>query len=694
MADTTIVTTPRGTDRRIWAGLGVLLAATAAAYLCNLSASGYGNNFYAAAELAGSQDWKAFLFGSSDAANSVTVDKTPLSLWPSGLAVRIFGLSSWSVLAPYILVGVAAVALLWFTVRRYAGTTAAFLAGIVLATTPVAVLMFRYNNPDAMLLLLMVAAVWAVLRACEDGRWRWAVWAGIFVGLGFLAKQLQVFLVVPALVLVFLIASPRNWKVRIGQLAAALGAMVVSAGWYLLLVELWPADSRPYIGGSQNNSILELTLGYNGLGRINGEETGAVTGGGGNAGGGMWGDTGLLRMFQPSQAGQIAWLIPAALILLVAVLVLVRRRPRTDMLRASVIVWGTWLIVTGLVFSFMKGIFHQYYTVALAPAVAALVGIGLATLWQRRDARWTTWVLAVVVAVTTVWSVVLLGRSEDFVAWLRIVVAASGAVALLALLVMAFGFSRRSVVAVVVTTGSVAMLGGPVAYAVDTIGTAHTGAIVTAGPEVAGATGPGSHMGRAGGPGGGVAGGMAGGPGGSGPTGGSGRQSQIPGQGIPGAPGTAGAPGGTSGEAGGMTGGGARGGGLNGGTAEAGVVDLLTADADDYTWAGAAVGSQTAAAYQLASEKPVMPIGGYNGSDPTPTLEAFKQYVAEGKIHWFIGGGSSRGGNQMGGSSVSAEITSWIEENFTATTVGSATVYDLTAPTSTTGGTAASTTAP
>ena len=392
-----------------WA-LAALLVGTAVAYIWGLGASGWANSFYAAAVQAGSESWKAFFFGSSDAANSITVDKPPMSLWLMSLSVRVFGLSSWAMLVPQALLGVGSVALLYATVKRWFGAPAGLLAGLVLALTPIAVLMFRFNNPDALLVLLMIASVWAMLRAVEDGRTRWMVLTGVFVGLGFLTKQLQVMLVVPPLALTYLFAGPPKFGKRLAQCFAALGAMIVSAGWWLLIVELWPASSRPWIGGSQNNSILELTLGYNGLGRLNGEETGSVTPGGGRGdaaaamggageamagggfpgggapgGGGMWGSTGITRMFESAQGGQIAWLIPAALILLVAGLALRGRAPRVDTQRASFLVWGLWLLVTGLTFSFMAGIFHAYYTVALAPAVAALVAIGSATLWRRRD---------------------------------------------------------------------------------------------------------------------------------------------------------------------------------------------------------------------------------------------------------------------------------------------------------------------
>ena len=638
-----------------------LILGTAVAYLVNLSASGWGNSFYAAAVQAGSQSWTAFFFGSSDAANSITVDKPPMSLWVMGLSVRLFGLNSWSVLAPQVIIGAASVAVLWLTVRRHAGPAAGLLAGLTLALTPVAALMFRFDNPDALLVLLMIVAVWATLRAVDDGRTRWLVVAGAAVGAGFLTKQLQVMLVVPPIALTYLVAGPVSLPRRVGQLVAALGAAVVTAGWWIAVVELWPASSRPWIGGSQNNSILELTLGYNGLGRLNGEETGSVVSGGGGGAAGRWGDTGILRLFEAAQGGQIAWLVPAALILGLAALVFRGRAPRTDGLRAGVVLWGLWLLVTGLTFSFMAGIFHAYYTVALAPAVAALVGTGAVVLWRRRDRIASRLVLAAAMIATVATAWILLSRSATFVPWLRIVVVVTGAVALVGLL--APRLTRGRLAAATVTAALIAGLAGPTAYAVHTIATPHTGSIVSAGPAVEGGRGgfggPGDGRGRGDGQ---AAGRFPGAPTGGGPAGG------VPAGGPAGGP-----PPGAAASDGAPAGGGA-GGLLNGSTPGAELTALLEQDAGTYTWVAATVGSNAASGYQLATEDPVMPIGGFNGSDPSPTLEQFQQYVAEGRIHYFLAGG--QGGRSSG---PAAEIAAWVEATFTAQTIDGVQVYDLTA---------------
>ncbi|GAA0444103.1 glycosyltransferase family 39 protein [Streptomyces olivaceiscleroticus] len=683
-----------------WArpGLLLLLAVTAVLYLWDLGASGYANSFYSAAVQAGSESWKAFFFGSSDAANSITVDKPPAALWPMGLSVRLFGLGAWQILVPQALMGVATVGVLYAAVRRRFGAGAGLLAGAVLAVTPVAALMFRFNNPDALLCLLMVCAIACVLRALEDARTKWLVLAGLCFGFAFLVKTLQAWLILPPLALVYLLCAPTTVRRRIGQTLLAGLALVVSAGWWVAIVELWPASSRPYIGGSQNNSFLELTFGYNGLGRINGNETGSVGGGGGPGGGagGGWGETGITRLFSSDMGGQISWLLPAAFVLLIAGLaVLWRARRATDALAAqqrnAFWVWGGALLMTFATFSFMSGIFHQYYNIALAPYIAALVGMGAALLWQRRHARpavsatVATAVLALTVAATAVWSYVLLDRSATWLPWLRWTVLVGGLFAAVTLAVFGRGTAgagRRLAVGAA-GLGLATSLAGPVAYTLNTVTTPHTGSIITAGPSVSGGMGGPGGMRPPGGQGGPP--GMRGGPGGTskgqlgnaqpgGQQGGGFRPGTPPGVGKnqqagPGAMG--------GGERGGMRGGGGMGGLLNGAQVSAEVKAKLLADADEYTWVAASIGSQNAASYQLATEKPVMAVGGFNGSDPSPTLKRFQQYVKEGKIHYFLGGSM---GGPGGNSGTSSKITSWVAKNYAKVTVGSTTLYDLTSP--------------
>jgi 4-amino-4-deoxy-L-arabinose transferase-like glycosyltransferase len=595
-----------------------LLLLTAAIYLINLSVSGWANAFYTAAAQAGSVNWEAFFYGSSDAANSITVDKPPASLWFMALSVRLFGLSSFSILLPEALMGVATVAVLYAIVRRRFPAGTALLAGLTLALTPVAALMFRFNNPDALLVLLLTLSVYFTLRGVETGRLRWVLWAGAMVGLGFLTKQLQAFLILPVLAGVYLYASPRSLRVRFGHLFAALGAVVVSAGWWVAIVELVPASARPYIGGSQTNDFLELTFGYNGLGRLTGDETGSVTSA---SKGAHWGYTGIDRLFSGDIGAQVTWLMFAALVALGVALWLMRRLPRTSPARATTLLLGGTLVVTALAFSFMAGIFHAYYTVAFAPALAGTFAIGAGLLWSRRHKRWARVLMAVLVAGTVAWGFELLLRSPTWLPWLRWVVLGVGVVAVV-LLVRRAGRARAKGVA---SVALVAVLLGPLAFTVVTMTVGHTGSVVTAGPSntvatTVAATNPASVL-----------------------------------------------------QTHGVTGGGL----LDAANVSPTLARTLSEDGSDYRWVAAAMGSQQAAGYQLATGLPVMPIGGFNGSDPSPTLAQFQQYVADGQIHWYVAG---RIGKSNGGSNSSSLIAGWVIGHFQQVTLEGARFYDLTRP--------------
>jgi len=587
-------------------GLAALLIATAALYLWNLSASGWANSFYSAAAQAGSSNLTAMLFGSSDAANAITVDKTPASLWVMDISVRLFGLHPWSVLAPQALEGVAAVALLYVAVRRVSGSGAALLAGTIMALTPVAALMFRFNNPDALLVLTLVAGAYCTQRACEkdSSRW-WLIAAGAAVGFGFLAKMLQAFLVLPGFIGAYAVAGSRTLTRRLVDVVYLIAAMVFSAGWYLLLVELWPSGSRPYIGGSQHNSIIELALGYNGFGRLTGDETGGL--------GNMNFDVGWGRLFGHIMGADIAWLLPAALICLGAVVAYTWRAPRTDQTRAAAIIWGGWLLVTAAVFSFMNGIVHPYYTVALAPAIAALLGIGATLLWRSRSELPAATALSGIVLVSAILACELLARTNDWLPWLRVVIAVGGVAA--AALMLVIGRLDTATARGVACLAVLASLAAPAAYSIATAATPHTGAIPSTGPT------------RHGGPRMGF------------------------------------------------------GGLLDAPTPQHGLTAALAADAGHYTWVAAAMGSNNAAGYQLAAGAPVMAIGGFNGTDPSPTLREFQRYVTDGQIHYFIRGRMMIGGwgaSAGSGSHEAADIAQWVETHYAPTTIDRTTIYDLT----------------
>ncbi|WP_314675575.1 glycosyltransferase family 39 protein [uncultured Rhodococcus sp.] len=624
--------------------LTILLAATAVLYLWNLTASGYANTFYAAAAQAGSQNWKAWFFGSLDTSNFITVDKPPASLWVMGVSGRIFGFSSASLLVPQALMGIGSVALVYAAVKRVASPAAGLVAGAVLAATPAAALMFKFDNPDALLVLLMTLAGYFAIRAmCTAIGRRAAMWvalAGVALGFAFLSKMLQGLMVLPAFGAAYLIAGQVRLRTRLVHLVIGAASVVISAGWWVLAVWLWPADSRPYIGGSTNNSVMDLVVGYNGLGRLFGSTGGGGGMAGGSAGSSFGGSTGLERLFGSEMGIQISWLIPAALIALVFGLLACGRAPRTDLVRASLILWGGWFLVTGLIFSYMSGTIHPYYTVALAPAVAGMIGTGGYALWLVR-ARWIGRCgLAATMLAAGIWSWVLLHRNADWLPMLKWILLAGTVVGAILVLVGAKDRFRKLAVAGLIL-GSLAGITGSASYAIATAATAHGGSIPTAGP-----TGAVSDSGMGGG------GGMGGGPelqNGDAPPNSSDATVNPASNGQE----------------------------LSSGSESTSELTAMLVNAGT-TWSAATNGSQSAATYELASNTAVMAIGGWS-SDPAPTLDQFIQYVADGKVHYYIAGG--QGGSQregQSGDSTSSVIQEWVEANFASTTVGISTVYDLT----------------
>ena len=623
-------------------GVGVLAAVL---YLWNLTVSGYANTYYSAAALAGSQSWSAWFFGSVDASNFITVDKPPLAIMLMGLSVRLLGLSSLSILLPEALLGVASALLLFQVVRRPFGPAAGLIAAVVMALSPAAVLMFRYNNPDALLTFLLIAAAAALQRALVHGRIRWLVLCAVLVGLGFNAKFLQAYLVLPAFVLTWLIAAPTRFVRRAAALVPMAVAGIVASFWWVAIVELVPAASRPFIGGSTDGSAIQLLFGYDGLGRIFGQGGGGGPGGGG----GFSGEPGLFRLFNADFGGQISWFIPLALVALAAGLVIHLRAPRTDLRRAAYLMWGGWFLVTAAVFSFMSGIIHTYYAVALAPAIGALVGAGVVELWRLR-ARSTlaALVLAGGIVATAVWAAVLLNRTPTFLPGADVVVVMVGfAAAVLIAIPAARQFPRLSMIAAVVAL--VALLVGPAAYAADTMNTAYSGGDPAAGPSAGG--GVGGFGGRGGAPDGGNFG-DGGNPGGQPPVG-------QPPVGFGGGQGPVG-DGGPDGQ--------------NVASSRA-LLDYLVANRGGAAWIVAVSSANQAGSIELATGQPVMAMGGFSGSDPTPTLAQLQSYVASGQLRFVLlnGGG---GGGPIGRGGAASSVSTWVSQTCTAVTGVSTALYD------------------
>ncbi|MGH2879061.1 MAG: glycosyltransferase family 39 protein [Solirubrobacteraceae bacterium] len=601
--------------------LPISLIALASALLTfwGLTRSGFANTYYAEAAQAASRSWSAWLTNATDASLSVSLDKGPLPNMMLGLSGRLLGFSSFSLLAPEALCGVGAVLLLYDAVRRTLGRRVALLAAAMLALTPIFVAMSRFDNPDALLVLLEVAAAWALVRALQSGRTAHMLLCGVFVGLAFNVKMLQAYLIVPALAAALMLAGQGSVRRRVVQLAAGGAAMfAVSFAWYGAMM-LVPAGSRPWVGDTTDNSWFSLIFGANGFGRVSGEGVGAGPGGGPAGGGGFGGSAGFLRLFNPIVGGQIAWLLPLAAVGLGLGLWTARRAPRTDLGRAAYVLWGGWALISWLVFSLAEGIFHPYYTTALAPAVAVLAAGGLVLMWDRarQSEAWSLALGAALVGTATLaW--ILLDRTSGFASLL-------GPLALVAA-VMAAGALLLKRAAPVVVAGLIAVLAGPAAYSIATTGRALSGGNPLAGPAAVqrlGSGGPGARRLIAGGP--------PGAPAGAPPPG------AFPSLGLGGPP-----PGGPRGT-----------GGLGGGRQPASVskalIAYLKANQGDAKYIVAASGSSTAGEIALQSGREAIDMGGFMGSDPAPSLSKLQSLIDSGQLHNVLLGSSFSGGQTAGG---------------------------------------------
>ncbi|MBG0567789.1 ArnT family glycosyltransferase [Actinoplanes aureus] len=441
-------------------------------YLWSIARMGMGHPYYSAAVHAMSQSWKAFLFGTTDLADVATLDKPPGAFWIQALTVRVFGYHGWSVLAPQAVETVLAVLLLHRAVRRWAGENAGLLAAAVLAVTPIMVAVARATTADPLLVLVSVAAVYALTRALQQDSTRWLLLSTALVGFGFTTKMLVAWLILPPMLAAYLIAGPASWRRRAQQLAAAAGTLLVASFWWVLVVDLWPGD-RPYISGSGDGTARDLVFGYNGFGRLFGGD-----GGGANATAiVLAGCPGPERLFASQVGGQAGWLLPLCGLLLAAVVVkgvvMWRQgRPARRLTVAGWVVWGGWLLLAAVLLSTAKGLLRPYYTAMLAPAIAAVAGAGSVLLWRwYRSGDPAGWLLPPAVVVTTAWSYVLLERYSSWHPWSRWVVLGLGAGAALALFaVRAAGTASRFPASrgLAAALSVAAMLLGPVVWSAGT----------------------------------------------------------------------------------------------------------------------------------------------------------------------------------------------------------------------------------
>lgn len=661
MSDTLEVITPdlalprenvveqRGTlPSRLWhrLALGAVILISIFMNFYQLGQNGFANLYYAAAIRSILDNLHNFFYVAFDPGGFVSIDKPPLGFWLQAASAKIFGFTPFSIFLPQALAGVLSVLLLYHLVRRHFGVVAGLLAALALAISPISVLTNRNNTIDSTLVLVMLLGAWAVLKAAEKGKLRWLLLCAVFVGLGFNIKMLEAYLVVPAYGLLYLLAAPRRIWIRIAHLAlAALLMLTISLSW-VVAVDLTPTSSRPYVGSSQNNSELSLALGYNGIERLIGQLFGRSTSstntsntngnvtpgqappsgsfnggtfprpegsnfgqppqgvGGGNGGGssGMFhtGNPGLLRLFNEPLGGQIVWLLPIALLGILALAW--QRRPRFRGIpefspqQHSMILWGVWLLTMGVFFS-VASFFHQYYLSTFAPAICALSGIGIVVMWRDyRRSGWRGWLLPLAFILTALEQIHITVSNPSWGMWLIPLIAIPCTLAA-ALLFAArlFPLARISshILVPAVCAGLLALM--------------LTSAVWSALPVLAN------------------------------------QASNLP---VAGPSGQSGA-------------------GFGGGnsTADTTLIKYLEAHKGSAKYLVAVVSSNEADSIILATNQPVIALGGFGGSDPILTTSQLAALVKNGTVRYFLLNGTGGGG--IGGGGQSALVT-WIEQHATA----------------------------
>ncbi|WP_231994306.1 ArnT family glycosyltransferase [Pseudarthrobacter equi] len=608
-------------QERTWErpALVFLLIGTSFIYLWALDSNGWANPYYSAAAQAGSQDWKAFFFGSFEGGNLITVDKTPLSIWVMSLSVRLFGLSSWSLLAPQALMGVLSTGFLYGIVRRGFGPRTSLFAAAAYASTPVVVLMSRFNNPEPLMGFLTIVSVWTALKAMESGRLRTFALAGSLLGLAFMAKQVQALLVVPSLAVSVLAFSTGSLFARTRQLLVSATALIVAGGAWLLAVEVIPSSARPYIGGSVTNSAIELSLDYNGLARfvhipINSEGNRATTKDDVSPH-----SDGFTRIFNGNFAPEIAWILFAGVVCCLILVVLGRTMNFSLQQRNITAIATTWFLTAFLVLCFMGTMIHTYYTYSLAAPLAVVLAVGFSCLWRVRQRLILRTLGAVLVVSSSYMTIRIMEYGKDWPAWMAPTIMLLGAIAAVFWLLAATRGPIPTMGALVL--GAV-LLGAPLAADMFTLSTPQHGTNPLSGPT------------------------------GNDPMSMSRLILAIKDGKPPWAQQTA-----------------------LGAEPSNKVVNLLHNETLQQTWGAATYSAQNAALYQLESLRPVIPLGGWLGTDPAPTLAEFQSLVAQHRIGFFIWQQDLLDRGELSAETIS--ISDWVRENFQEQVIDGVHLYDL-----------------
>jgi 4-amino-4-deoxy-L-arabinose transferase-like glycosyltransferase len=617
---------PEGRRFPTWHQLA-LAGITLISFLMNfyqLGKNGY-SSYYSAAIRSMMDSWHNFFFAAYDPGAFVSIDKPPVGFWLEVLSAKIFGFNSVSILLPQATCGVLSVLLLYYLVRRRFGVGAGLLAA--LALSPISILTNRNITIDSTLALVLLAGAWAVLRAAESGRLRWLLLCAFIVGVGFNIKMLEAYLVVPAFGLLYLLAAPRSIWRRIAHLALAAALLLVISLSWVTIVDLTPASHRPYVGSTQDNSELSLALGYNGIQRLLGQfgsgggsrpggfsgapptTSGAPpTNAGGRSfnpgGGGLFdiGTAGPLRLFIQPLAGQTAWLLPLALLGALALAWQRRPRLRDDHQQQSVLLWGMWLLTMGVFFS-VAGFFHQYYLTEMAPAIAALFGIGLVTMWQDyRRGGWRGWLLPIALVAAIAEQVSILSGYPTWGQVLIPILVVTGCIVVGALvaarsapMIRAIAFKTR-LLAPALALGVLVLLISPTVWAAVPILTSTQADTLVAGPTTENSFG------------------------------------------------------------------GFRASGQNqSGGSDTALLSYLEAQQGAAKFLVAVSSSNEADSIILATNRPVMTLGGFSGSDPILTTSQLAALVKNGTVRYFLLNGSDGGRGGTGGAQ--STLTTWIKQH-------------------------------
>jgi 4-amino-4-deoxy-L-arabinose transferase-like glycosyltransferase len=601
----------------------LLLVISGSVYFWNITVNGWGNPYYAAAAQAGSTDWVALLFGSADAGKGLTVDKPPLHLWVLALSVKSFGLSPLSVLAPQALMGMATVWLVQRSAQAWGSPRQAFIAGLFVVFTPVTSIIFRFNNPDALLLLLWALSAFLLVKSVEKHAGSYLYISAFILGLAFLCKQFQSWILVPAIAAAFLTFGFGGLMSRLRRLIFAAVVMILPAAIWIAIAELTPASRRPWIGGSVSNSFLELTFGYNGFGRLTGQsQLGAVNPK--DFQGVVGYDAGVLRLLTINYAPEVAWFLPVAFVgaVFLAVSLYRRRSSRIQSLMSLLLL--VWFATTFTVLSFMTGDIHPYYTCMLAIPMACLSAHAIETFWVNRTRMWFRRGAALLTLLCLLVTSGILTWFQDWQPWAGSSLKVG---ALLAATILGLSPSRgrlRTTTDMAHVLAAATILLVPFLFVVESIQTPQQGSFPISGPVPSVES---WHRRDA-------------------------EQLRLDERGK-------------YSEA-------------RGEPVIPQIASLLEGIGPETTWAAATTGSQNAALYQLATGRAVMSIGGFTTGDVYPPLNDFQRFVAEKRIAYYI---HQPGILEWAAASPNTHaVVSWIEGNFTSEDIDGVRLYDLRRP--------------